>query len=117
MCHITILSVADIIKHWWQINEIVRSNAGIIPMMENHSTWRITCCSVSWSTTHPIWFGLGLNTGLCSQKPATNHLSHSMALFIKLGITICIMPKRDKPQNKSLSHFIILLATEQLESL
>jgi len=38
--------------------------------------------------------------------------TNSMALFIMLGNTICIIPQRDKTQNKSLSHYIILLAKE-----
>jgi len=40
-----------------------------------------------------------------------------MALFIMLGNTICIKPQWDKPQNKSLSHYIILVEKEQIDSL
>jgi hypothetical protein len=45
----------------------------------NQSTWRQTCPSVTFSITNPSCSDLGLNMGLCSERPVTKHLSHGTA--------------------------------------
>lgn len=42
---------------------------------ENQSAWRNTSSSVTLPTTNPRWTSLGLNLGLCAERPATTCLS------------------------------------------
>jgi hypothetical protein len=44
-------------------------------------TERKACSFATSSTTNPAWTGLGMNLGLHGKRPATNHLSHDMALI------------------------------------
>jgi hypothetical protein len=46
---------------------------------ENRRTRRKTCPSATLSTTNPTWTDLGVNPGLCGERPATNCLSHVTA--------------------------------------
>jgi hypothetical protein len=45
-------------------------------------TRRRTCPSATFSTLNPTWTDPGMNSGLCGERPATNCLSHGMALFV-----------------------------------
>jgi hypothetical protein len=47
---------------------------------ENRRTRRKTCPSATISTTNPTWIDPGVNPGLRSERPATNDMSHGMAL-------------------------------------
>jgi len=47
---------------------------------ENQNPWRETCLSATLSTTYPTWNGLESKTGLHSERPATNCLSHGIAV-------------------------------------
>jgi hypothetical protein len=44
------------------------------PIDENQSTWKKSFVRVTFSTTCPIWIGLGSYLDLCGQMPATNRL-------------------------------------------
>jgi hypothetical protein len=50
---------------------------------ENRRTRRKTCPSATLSTTNPTWIDPGANSGLHSEKPATNRLSHGTAAWLK----------------------------------
>jgi hypothetical protein len=66
---------------------------------ENHSTRGETCPSVTLSTTNPTWTDPGSNPGLRGERPATNRLSHGMALVIYLSMDIfrhCWIPSRER---------------------
>lgn len=39
-----------------------------------------TCSNTTLSTVNPTWAGLGLNPGIHSERLATNHLIHGLAL-------------------------------------
>ena len=43
---------------------------------ENRSPWSKTNLGATLSTINVTWTDMGLNPGLCSQRPATNHLSY-----------------------------------------
>jgi hypothetical protein len=49
---------------------------------ENQSTRGKTCPSATFSTTNPTWTDPGSNPGLRGGRPATNRLSHGMALLL-----------------------------------
>jgi hypothetical protein len=38
--------------------------------------------SATLSTTNPTWIDPGANPGLCSERPATNRVSHGTALLL-----------------------------------
>jgi hypothetical protein len=59
----------------------IESHGGMILTGENWRTQRETCPSATLSTTNPIWSDLGVNPGLCIEMPASNCLSHGMALI------------------------------------
>jgi hypothetical protein len=46
---------------------------------ENQNTGRKICPSVTLPITNATWTSLGLNLGLCGERPATNRLIHSTA--------------------------------------
>jgi hypothetical protein len=48
---------------------------------EGRSVRRETHPSVILSYANPTWIWLGLNPGPCSDKPATNRLSHGTAYY------------------------------------
>jgi hypothetical protein len=57
--------------------------------MESHSgmiltgkpkNWEKVCPSTTLSITNPTWSDLGMNLGLCNERPVTVHLSHGMVL-------------------------------------
>jgi hypothetical protein len=59
----------------------LESDGGMILTGENRRTRRKTCPSATLSTTNPTWIDPGANPGLRGERPATNHLSHGMALY------------------------------------
>ena len=44
-----------VIQHWWQTNDSVWSNGGMMLMGENQSTRRKDCCSTTLSARNPTW--------------------------------------------------------------
>jgi hypothetical protein len=54
--------------------------AEITPTGKSRCTWRNTFPIVSLSTTNVTWTGLGLNTSLHGERPATNRQSYGTAL-------------------------------------
>jgi hypothetical protein len=44
---------------------------------ENHSTWRKTHSSATFSPQNPTQTGLGMNLGICRGRPVTKHESWS----------------------------------------
>jgi hypothetical protein len=63
------------------IQEWIWSSRGMILTEENWRTQRKTSPSATLPTTNPIWAALGINLGLCGEKPVTNHLSYGTALI------------------------------------
>jgi hypothetical protein len=61
----------------------MQSHCGITLTGKKHRTQRKTCPSAILSTKNPNWNDLAMNSGLCSESLATNHLSHGMALVDK----------------------------------
>jgi hypothetical protein len=51
---------------------------------ENRRTWRKVCSSASLSTTNTTWTDPCASLDLCSERPATNRLSHGTA-FVCFG--------------------------------
>jgi hypothetical protein len=51
---------------------------------------RETCPIATSSTTNPTWTDLGVNPGLHSYRPATNHLSHGMA-WSSINVTTLLL--------------------------
>jgi hypothetical protein len=49
---------------------------------QNPSIQRKTCPNATLSTTYFKWTALGLNSGLHSDRPGTNYLSHAFFLYI-----------------------------------
>jgi hypothetical protein len=47
---------------------------------EKPTTRKKTCPSVTLPTTNPTWTDPGSNPALCSERPATNRLSHGTAI-------------------------------------
>ena len=68
---------------------------GILQAGDNWSTWRATCLCTNVSSTRTIWTGLEWNTGLYSERLATNHLNQGMTHLLAdqksdiLGIITC----------------------------
>jgi hypothetical protein len=58
------------------------NDGGMILRGEHGKTRRKTCPSATLSTTNPTWIDPGENPGLRVERPATNRLSHGMALGI-----------------------------------
>jgi hypothetical protein len=58
----------------------LESDGGMILTGENIRTQRKTCPSATLSTTNNTWIDPGANLGLRGERPATNDLSHGMAL-------------------------------------
>jgi hypothetical protein len=59
-----------------------RYDYGTTPRGKTEEISRKTCPSATLSTINLTWTDLGLNSGLCSDRLATNHLSHGMAIFM-----------------------------------
>jgi hypothetical protein len=69
----------------------MENHGEIILKVENRTTQRKTCPSVSLSTTDPLWTYQGENSGLLSERSATNRLGHETVLtFLKLKNSISI---------------------------
>jgi hypothetical protein len=62
--------------------EWIWSSGGMILIGENWRTQRNTCPSATLSTTNPTWTVLGMNLGLCHEKPVTNRVSYGTARLL-----------------------------------
>jgi hypothetical protein len=61
-------------------------NGWIIVTGENQSAWRNTRSSVTLPTTNPRWTSLGLNLGLCGERPKPWHTWRLVLIFQKWDI-------------------------------
>jgi hypothetical protein len=64
-------SFAKVMYRRWSIDEWVRIIGGMKPIGRKWSSQSKICPSAASSTTNPTWNVLGLNSGLCSNRPAT----------------------------------------------
>jgi hypothetical protein len=69
-------------SRWYKSMEC---HGGIILTEENRRTWIVTCPNATLSTTNPTQIYPNPKPGLRWERPATNRLSHNMALLFQLS--------------------------------
>jgi hypothetical protein len=66
-----------------------------------------TCPSATLSTTNPTWTDPGSNPGLCSERPATNRLSHEKRKLLRRWRSAYSFPVKQEKHLKSLTFLCV----------
>jgi hypothetical protein len=72
----------------------MENDGGMILTRENRKTRRKICPSASLTTTNITWIYPDANPGLRGERPATNRLSHGMALWQLCYLHTVLVPVR-----------------------